>query len=154
MAAAMRELVARRCQMVCQLGAAFWLGPTPGAFCVACLPVCLPASMPAHVPVDLLLPAALPDLPARELRACTSSLPPLSMLLLPAAVSVPEAPPGGYLEDRLELQWAGAGTPGGSGGGGGGGGIGAQQPRVVPGGGGVGGRGGGGQAIDSPSKYQ
>jgi hypothetical protein len=29
--AALRELVARRCQMVCQLGAVFQLGPTTGA---------------------------------------------------------------------------------------------------------------------------
>ena len=33
LAAALRELVARRCQMVCQLGAIFQLGPTPGERC-------------------------------------------------------------------------------------------------------------------------
>lgn len=30
--ATLRELVARRCLMVCQLGAIFQLGPTPGAW--------------------------------------------------------------------------------------------------------------------------
>ena len=41
----------------------------------------------------------------------------------PPAVSVAEAPPGGYLEDRLERPWAG-----GEGGSGGGGALAAQQP--------------------------
>ncbi|KAL4854482.1 UV radiation resistance associated protein [Chlorella vulgaris] len=50
--AVLRELVARRCLMVCQLGSILQLGPT--------------------------------------------------------SVSILEAPPGGYLEDRLEQQWAGA----------------------------------------------
>jgi hypothetical protein len=34
--AALRELVARRCQMVCQLGAVFQLGPTTGALRCCC----------------------------------------------------------------------------------------------------------------------
>ena len=56
-------------------------------------------------------------------------------LLPPAAVSIPEAPPGGYLEDRLEQQWAGAGGGG-----------------TYGYGGFIGGSGG--APLDSPSKYR
>ncbi len=35
--------------------------------------------------------------------------------LLRNAVSIPQAPPGGFLEDRLERQWAGAASSEGGG---------------------------------------
>lgn len=78
------------------------------------------------------------------------------------AVSIPEAPPGGFLEDRLERQWAGAASSNGGA---------AHLPtysspaaaaaaaaiaHAHPYGGPGGGFGGGGLGggVDSPSKYR
>lgn len=63
------------------------------------------------------------------------------------AVSIPEAPPGGFLEDRLEQQWAGASVP--------------DQPFTLIAtisrqlsGSSMPGFAGGAAAVDSPSKYR
>lgn len=69
------------------------------------------------------------------------------------AVSIAEAPPGGFLEERLERQWAGASSGIGAGGGPPPLSIAAAAGRHGSSSFGLDGLNGGG-AVDSPSKYR